>query len=141
MIAFALACNTSVLVMDEPTNGLDIPSKGEFRKLMAETITDDKIFIISTHQVRDLDHVLDHILIVNSGNIVLNASLSEITQKIAFNFYSYPPESQTIIAIEEIIGGYAVKEENKKNEETSINLEQLFTTAILQTAHVQSLFK
>jgi ABC-2 type transport system ATP-binding protein len=71
--------------MDEPTNGLDIPSKSEFRKLMAKTMNDEKIYIISTHQVRDLDHILDHIIIVNSGQIVLDASVFEISNKIAFS--------------------------------------------------------
>lgn len=40
IIAFGLACNTQVLIMDEPTNGLDIPSKSQFRKLVAAALTE-----------------------------------------------------------------------------------------------------
>lgn len=141
IIAFALACNTSILIMDEPTNGLDIPSKSEFRKLMAKSISDEKIFIISTHQVRDLDHILDHILIINAGRVIIDASIAAITEKIAFNFYTNPPLStESVIAMEEIIGGYAVMEHNTEGDETSINLEQLFNTAVMKTPEIHSIF-
>lgn len=140
IISFALACNTSVLIMDEPTNGLDIPSKSEFRKLMAKTMNNDKIYIISTHQVRDLDHILDHILVVNAGQLVLDESVYEISKKIAFNFYTNPPEEGTFIAVNETIGGYSVLEKNTMDEETSINLEQLFNTAIINPKAITSLF-
>ncbi|MFT5819041.1 MAG: ABC-2 type transport system ATP-binding protein [Crocinitomix sp.] len=140
VISFALACNTSVLIMDEPTNGLDIPSKSEFRKLMAKTMNDDKVYIISTHQVRDLDNILDHILIVNAGQIVLDASIYDISKKIAFNFYMNAPEELETIAIDETIGGYSVMEKNTLDEETTINLEQLFNTTIINTDAITTLF-
>ena len=68
IIAFALACNTKVLLLDEPTNGLDIPSKIKFRKLIASVFTDDKIIFISTHQIRDLDNLIDRVIIVDKAN-------------------------------------------------------------------------
>ncbi|MFT4602877.1 MAG: ABC-2 type transport system ATP-binding protein [Arenicella sp.] len=139
-IAFGLACNTRTVILDEPTNGLDIPSKSQFRKLMAKTIDDDKIFIISTHQVRDLDNILDHIIIVNQGKVLLNETIYGIEQKLAFNFYPSKPSAETALAIDEVIGGYAVMEENKNNEETNINLEQLFNTSIVNAQGVQQLF-
>lgn len=63
-MSFALATNTSLLLMDEPTNGLDIPGKSQFRKFIASGMSDDKTIVISTHQVRDIDKVLDHVLII-----------------------------------------------------------------------------
>lgn len=139
-IAFGLACNTEVVILDEPTNGLDIPSKSQFRKLVAQTISDDKTFIISTHQVRDLDNLLDHIVIVNSGKVLLDKSIFDISQKIAFNFYSSKPNPETVLASDEIIGGYAVMENNFEQEETNVNLEQLFNTTIMNTDAVQAVF-
>lgn len=53
-IAFGLATNTKLLLMDEPTNGLDIPSKGQFRRMVASAIDENRCLIISTHQVHDL---------------------------------------------------------------------------------------
>ena len=68
-MAFALATNTSLLLMDEPTNGLDIPSKSQFRKFIASGMNDDRNIIISTHQVRDIDQLLDHIILINDNEI------------------------------------------------------------------------
>ena len=63
-ISFALACNTKYLFMDEPTNGLDIPSKAQFRKALMKYTSEDAIILISTHQVRDLENIIDPIIIL-----------------------------------------------------------------------------
>lgn len=84
MIAFGLATNTSLLIMDEPTNGLDIPSKVQFRRVIAAALTDERCVIISTHQVRDLDSLIDTLVVIHEKEIVLNMSLEEIGAKIQF---------------------------------------------------------
>ena len=140
-IAFGLACNTATVILDEPTNGLDIPSKSQFRKLIAQSVDDDKTFIISTHQVRDLDNILDHIIIVNQGQVLLDQSIFGIAKKIAFNFYNSKPAQDSVLALDEVIGGYAVMESNDNMEETNVNLEQLFNAAIINTAAIQQIFK
>jgi ABC-2 type transport system ATP-binding protein len=81
MIAFGLATNTSLLILDEPTNGLDIPSKVQFRKLIASGLTEDRCVIISTHQVRDLDSLIDTILVLDNRRIVVNRSVDELTEE------------------------------------------------------------
>ena len=81
-MCFALATNTSLLMMDEPSNGLDIPSKSQFRKVIASGMTDEKAVIISTHQVRDIDSLLDHVLIMDGTNLLLDASVSSICEKL-----------------------------------------------------------
>ena len=81
-MCFALATNTSLLMMDEPTNGLDIPSKSQFRKVIASGMSDDKAVIISTHQVRDIDSLLDHVLIMDGTKLLLNESVSTICEKL-----------------------------------------------------------
>jgi len=83
-IAFALATNASLLLMDEPTNGLDIPSKTQFRKIIAKHIADDKTIIISTHQIRDIHHLIDHLLILQKHQLVLDASIYELGKRIKF---------------------------------------------------------
>ncbi|MDB4920936.1 ATP-binding cassette domain-containing protein [Mucilaginibacter sp.] len=88
MIAFGLATNTSLLIMDEPTNGLDIPSKVQFRKLIASVLTEDRCIVISTHQVRDLDSLIDTLLILHDREIVVNHSVEEITEKITFGVFN-----------------------------------------------------
>ena len=83
-MAFALAANTRLLLMDEPTNGLDIPSKSQFRKVVASNMTDDRTIIISTHQVHDVEQLLDHILIVGDNRMMLNASTADIAASYVF---------------------------------------------------------
>jgi ABC-2 type transport system ATP-binding protein len=83
-IAFGLATNTKILLMDEPTNGLDIPSKGQFRRMVASAINDDRCLIISTHQVRDLDSLIDGITVMEGHEIVFNESVENITKKLTF---------------------------------------------------------
>jgi len=84
LIAFGLATNTSLLIMDEPTNGLDIPSKIQFRKVIASVLTDERCIIISTHQVRDLDSLIDTLIVLHNKEIVLNKSVDEILLKVQF---------------------------------------------------------
>ena len=83
-IAFAFATNTRVLIMDEPTNGLDIPSKSQFRKLVSSGMTDDKMMLISTHQVRDISEILDHVTIIDQSKVLLNAPITDVTRRLAF---------------------------------------------------------
>ncbi len=82
IISFALACNTRLLLMDEPTNGLDIPSKGQFRRVISDIASEDRCIIISTHQVRDLDSLIDAVIIINNKSLLINDSLYNISQRL-----------------------------------------------------------
>ncbi|MBD1434830.1 ABC transporter ATP-binding protein [Sphingobacterium sp. DN00404] len=83
-IAFALATNTNLLLMDEPTNGLDIPSKTQFRKIIAGHMSEDRTIIISTHQIRDIHLLIDHLLILQDRHLVMDESIDELSRKIKF---------------------------------------------------------
>ncbi|MEO6453907.1 MAG: ABC transporter ATP-binding protein [Ginsengibacter sp.] len=126
IISFALACNTKVLLLDEPTNGLDIPSKTQFRKLIASVMNDDRILFISTHQVRDLENLIDKIIIVDKGELLLNASIADVNDKLCFKTVKELPENIRILYSEESLKGISVVHENKDGEDTRVNLEQLF---------------
>ena len=76
-MSIALAANTRYLLMDEPTNGLDILSKSQFRKAVIEGMTEDKTIIISTHQVHDVELLLDHVCIIERNQVLLNEPLVE----------------------------------------------------------------
>lgn len=125
-IAFALACNTQILLMDEPTNGLDIPSKAQFRQLIASVMTDDRIIIISTHQTRDLENLIDQVIIVDDGQLLLNESVDSITEKLIFETVSTPPNDNRILYAEKHLKGVSLVRENTSGEDTRINLENLF---------------
>ena len=125
-MAFALATNTKVLLMDEPTNGLDIPSKSQFRKVVAQYMTDDRTLIISTHQVHDVESLLDHILILNQQKLLLDASVADITEKYTFE-YRTPDQMDDVLYAEPSLQGNAVIAPRKEGSaETQMNLELLF---------------
>jgi ABC-2 type transport system ATP-binding protein len=140
IIAFALACNTSVLIMDEPTNGLDIPSKKRFRKLISSSMHDDRIIFISTHQTRDLENLIDQVVIVDNGELVLNAPVEVIGQKLSFKIVEENYNEQPVFYEEELLKGRAVIIENTDGLESQINLEQLFNAATENPAMVKAVF-
>ncbi|HVX28541.1 MAG TPA: ABC transporter ATP-binding protein [Parafilimonas sp.] len=140
IIAFALACNTKILLLDEPTNGLDIPSKIKFRKLIASVFTEDKMIFISTHQIRDLDNLIDHVIIVDNGELLLQASTAEITQKLSFKIVDTIADENEILYAEPSLKGSAVVVENTTGEDSKINLEYLFNAITGNPAKAKSIF-
>jgi ABC-2 type transport system ATP-binding protein len=135
LIAFALATNCSLILMDEPTNGLDIPSKSKFRKVVASMIDDNRSIIISTHQVRDLENLIDPVIIIEKGKIIFNHSINEISTGLEFHRIGKDdPESGTALYSEEVFGGKNVITGNISGEESPIDFELLFN-AVLQNTH------
>ena len=125
-IAFALACNTKYLFMDEPTNGLDIPSKAQFRKAVTKYTREDSVILISTHQVRDLENIIDPIIILDRQNVLLNASVAEISEKLYFDYTS--ERNPDALYCEMIPGGNIQVYLNQNGEDSKVNLEALFNT-------------
>ncbi len=140
IIAFALACNTPVLLLDEPTNGLDIPSKTQFRKLIASVMNEDRIIFISTHQTRDLENLIDNVLIVDNGQLLLNAPVDEIGQKLAFKTLKELPAERKVLLAEDTLGGIAIVEKSRDGAPSRVNLEQLFNAVTLHPAHIKAIF-
>lgn len=130
-MSFALASGTRLLLMDEPTNGLDIPSKTQFRKVIANNMTDDRILVISTHQVHDIESLLDHILILSESRMLLNASTADICEKYTFEYRNPQEMDDTVIYAEPSLQGNAViAKRNEADSETQINLELLFNAVV-----------
>jgi ABC-2 type transport system ATP-binding protein len=130
MIAFALAANTGLLVMDEPTNGLDIPSKAQFRKIVASALTEERCLIVSTHQVRDLESLIDTVLVVHDRRIVLNADLGELAERLTFA--TVPEADSRDLYAEESVRGAQVIRPNRSNVPGRVDLELLFNALVGQ---------
>ena len=140
IIAFALACNTRVLIMDEPTNGLDIPSKKRFRKLISSAMNEERIIFISTHQTRDLENLIDQVIIVDNGELLLNAPVESINQKLALRIVNEDDTDIPVIYEEEVLQGRAVITPNTTGIEAKISLEQLFNAAAENPVMIKSIF-
>lgn len=137
-ICFALACNTRYLYMDEPTNGLDIPSKAQFRKALAKYTREDSVVLISTHQVRDLENIIDPIIILDRQDVLLNATLQEISEKLYFDYSSEVKEGA--LYGELIPGGCIQVFHNTTGQESKVSIEALFNTAHKHKELIKNVF-
>ncbi|MDE5784384.1 MAG: ABC transporter ATP-binding protein [Prevotella sp.] len=125
-ISIALAANTKYLLMDEPTNGLDIPSKSQFRKVIAKNMNAERTMIISTHQVHDIEALLDNILIIDKGVVTFNKSVQEICQEYTFEYRQPCEGNDGVVYAEPTLQGNAVMAHRGDRQETQMNLELLF---------------
>ena len=139
-MCFALATNTSLLMMDEPTNGLDIPSKSQFRKVIASGMSDDKAVIVSTHQVRDIDSLLDHVLIMDGSKLLLNESVSTICEKLYFAEQGMNEPTHGALYVQPSVQGNSVILPNEFGEDSNMNLEVLFNAMLAERERMQQIF-
>ncbi len=139
MIAFGLSTNTSLLIMDEPTNGLDIPSKSQFRKIIASALTENRCIIISTHQVRDLDNLIDSILVVHNQQIVLNKSLDEISERLKFSTTS--TAGTDVLYAEDSVRGMNTITRNTDGSYSKVDMELLFNAIINNDQTITEILK
>ncbi|MBQ3882939.1 MAG: ATP-binding cassette domain-containing protein [Bacteroidales bacterium] len=137
-ISFALSCGAKYLLMDEPTNGLDIPSKTQFRSAITKYTADDSVIVISTHQVRDLENIIDPIIILDRQEVLLNASLEEITSKLFFDYGNVlNPDS---LYSERLPGGFIQVYPNTEGVESKVNIEALFNAVHSNKQLVKGMF-
>ena len=130
-MSFALAAGTKLLLMDEPTNGMDIPSKAQFRRAVANNMTADRTLIISTHQVHDVEQLLDHILILSQRSLLLDSSVADICEKYRFEYRASGSDMSDVVYAEPSLQGNAVMARRQEgDEETQLNLELLFDAVI-----------
>jgi len=135
LISFGMASDTPVLFSDKPTNGLDIPSKSTFRKLMASALSKDKLFVISTHQVKDIEGIIDTIVILDKGKVIFNQSLEKISDKLCFKTLKNI-DNENVLYAEKGIAGYSAILKNTGEEASHINMELLFNSVISKTGKI-----
>ncbi|MCE7066718.1 ATP-binding cassette domain-containing protein [Dyadobacter sp. CY326] len=140
LIAFALATNTKVLIMDEPTNGLDIPSKSQFRKIVSAASDKDRLMLISTHQVRDLDNLIDSIIILEDSKILIRHSLDVVAERLCFGTLPSIEYDERVLYSEPSMRGYKAVFENSTQEETRVDLEQLFNAVLENPERIRHIF-
>lgn len=130
-MSFALAAGTKILLMDEPTNGLDVPSKSQFRRVIANNMTDGRMLIVSTHQVHDVESLLDHIVIMDDKGLLLDASVADVCKQYVFT-YRTPTDVQDDVVYSEPTpqGNAVIARRGEDDDETPVNLELLFNACV-----------
>jgi len=141
LIAFCLASGCRLMLLDEPTNGLDIPSKSVFRKRLASILTDDRLVVISAHHVRDLENLIDSVTILDKGRIIFNQSMVDVSDRLSVGLHQSIPDNDSILHTENIMGHYAVVAEKRATDDTSeVSLEMLFNTVMMNRERIAALF-
>ncbi len=134
LLAFGLASNTSLLILDEPTNGLDIPSKRQFRQTVASAMTEERTFIISTHQVRDMENLIDPLIILHDGSVIFNDAVDSVTDKYFMDLVTTDPHNdENVVYKEKVLGGWMVLKERDEDEDMQgqpLDLETLFNVVV-----------
>lgn len=137
-ISFALATNARYLLMDEPTNGLDIPSKAQFRSAVTRHTSEDCTIIISTHQVRDMENIIDPVVILDHRDVLLDASIEEITGRL---FFDYGTELHPDALYAELLPGMAVQVlRNTSGRESKVSIEALFNAVHAHKEEIKAMF-
>jgi ABC-2 type transport system ATP-binding protein len=140
LLAFGLASGCRLLLLDEPTNGLDIPSKSQFRKLLARAGEEHRIILISTHQVRDMENLIDPIIILDQGRIIFNQPLYEVSRRLQMELEPEQPPADAALYSDKTLGGWVVVRPNSSGDETRVDLETLFNAVVGNPERVAALF-
>ena len=131
LMSFSLATNTRYLLMDEPTNGLDIPSKKLFRKVVATSMSDERMLLIATHQLHDVESLLDHVLILRRNELLLNQSVDGLCEQYTFDTRPDDCLDENVLYAERTVqGNTIICRRQEEDEETPLNLELLFNAVI-----------
>lgn len=139
LLSFGLATSTKFMIMDEPTNGLDIPSKTILRRIIAKSMSDTRTILISTHQVKDVENLIDPIIILDEGKVIFNETTYDVSERLEMG--SKVSLDGDEIYQHEILGGYQYVKESSSTDEASLDLELLFNAVIHNPEGVNGLFK
>ena len=140
LMSFAFATHTDLMLMDEPTNGLDIPGKSQFRRLVAREMSDNRTIVISTHQVRDIDNCIEHVVIIDHSKVLLDESVASITSKLQFVENGTATDAQRAIYSQPSVMGYSIVVPNNGGDETEVNLETLFNATLGNSDKISEIF-
>ena len=139
LISFALSTKCRLLVLDEPTNGLDIPSKSIFRSVMAGSLDEDQLVIISTHQVRDVENLIDRVLMLEKGRFIMQKDIYDISSKLHFTT-TVSGDGENVLYREMVPGGYKVITPQTHGS-SSVDIELLFNAISNDTEKMKEYVK
>lgn len=135
-LALIMAIDSELLVLDEPTLGLDILYRKQFyENLLNDFYDGQKTILITTHQVEEIETILTDLVFINQGNIVLDASMEQIAEQyvelqIDANYKEHALAHNPIHG-RRLLGGYSMLfEPNEQQRESLAQLGQLTTPSL-----------
>lgn len=128
-IAYALSLRASVLLMDEPTNGLDITSRQTLQSMLVRCLDESQTLVISTHSILEMQNLYDGIMMISKGHLLLSMPTDEITRRLAFHTSPIPPVEylykETKMGLHQYICANTDNE-----EETALNFTLLYNALL-----------
>jgi ABC-2 type transport system ATP-binding protein len=137
VLAFGLSTNCKFLLFDEPTNGLDIPSKFTFRKAVAANLGDQQTLIIATHLVKDVENLIDRVVILGDGKVKLDEDLLALSDQLNFGYSVEMPET-AIYSEKGGVGLHFIQTRQENQNQSQVNLELLFNAVVSGAISVQT---
>lgn len=132
VIALALSLRTPILLLDEPTNGLDIPSKSAFRRLVAQYTTEEQTLIISTHQVRDLEQLIDRLVLLDHNKIICNEAIYDLCKYFSFQPVTEGNPDKLIYQEKSLMGSVGIFENETPQETDNFSMELFFNGMVAE---------
>ncbi|MEO6079630.1 MAG: ABC transporter ATP-binding protein [Steroidobacteraceae bacterium] len=139
LLAFGLATQARLLILDEPTNGLDIPSKTQFRRLLIDHFDPGRSFLISTHQSYDLQGLIDSVMVLAQGEVLLHETVETLESQLQTTVEQKQPADA--LYSERSLEGFKVIRRNENGEGSRLDLEMLFGLAITGPAKIRELLR
>ena len=139
MMSFALATRASLILLDEPSNGMDIPGKKQLREALLTGFDEQSTVIISTHQVYDLDGLIDTVSILSTGQVLLTETLDRINEQLLFEQGLAVPDA-ALYSEQSMAGRCAWVIPNTNKTHSHIDLSLLFGLVTGHPQMVQTLF-
>ena len=103
-------------------------------------MSDNRTIVISTHQVRDIDRCIDHVVIIDHSNVLLDESVASITGKLRFVENGTAADADAAIYSQPSVMGYSLVLPNTGDDETELNLETLFNATLANSERITAIF-
>ncbi|VUD53019.1 Ribosome-associated ATPase [Thalassocella blandensis] len=137
-LALIMAIDSKLLVLDEPTLGLDIIYRKQFyTTLLNDYYDEEKTILVTTHQVEEIETILTDLIFINEGELILNSSMDEIGERFVEVHVSNAKKEDALalnpLSVSSRLGGYTMIYENG-------NREQLEALGSLHTPSISDLF-